>query len=197
MTTTLLLIRHGMCDPVGRCIAGRMPGVSLNAEGRSQAESLVRRLAGTGIQAICSSPMERTRETAGPLARSRNLDIEVRPEFNEVEFGEWTGKTFEELDPVPAWHEFNRFRSAFRLPGGETMPEVQARAISGLWDLHRRHAGQTIAVFSHGDVIKAIVAHLMGFPTDFFMRFRIDPASITTVTLDSHGPAIDSLNVRG
>src|SRR4051794_936171 len=119
--TTFLLVRHGSTDALGKWLAGRQAGVLLNEQGQIEAGLLPARLAAVPIAAIYSSPMERAQQTAEPLSRNRKLDIHVNDQFNEIDFGEWTSKSFEELDRVPGWRDFNQFRSSVRLPGGESM----------------------------------------------------------------------------
>src|SRR3954469_21585527 len=119
MSATFLLIRHGACEPVGKRIAGRMPGVRLNEQGRLQASMLVGRLADLPIRAIYSSPLERALETAEPLSRRLDLPVQKDDAFNEVDYGHWTGKSLESLAPLPEWQRYNQFRGGVRIPSGE------------------------------------------------------------------------------
>ena len=119
--TTYLLIRHALCDPVGQTITGRTPGVSLNPAGRQQAETLASRLAGLPIVAVYSSPLERALQTAQPIAERRGLSVQQLEGLNEIDFGEWTGKTLAELKPVSEWQSFNSYRSGSRIPGRATI----------------------------------------------------------------------------
>src|SRR4051812_7739880 len=97
--TRLYFIRHGENDFALRgAIAGRQPGIHLNHTGHAQAERLADGLHGEGIERIYSSPLERCRETAGPLARRIGVKIEPADELLELDFGEWTGRPFAELD---------------------------------------------------------------------------------------------------
>src|SRR5436305_11011237 len=89
---TFFLIRHGANDLLDRAIAGRLPGVHLNAHGRQQAERLAERLAQEPIRRIYSSPLERARETAQPLADRLGLEMRIAPELNEIDFGDWAGQ---------------------------------------------------------------------------------------------------------
>src|SRR3954466_1085515 len=106
MSTTILLIRHATTPKVGKGLTGWLPGVSLDDEGRQQAEMLVSRLRHLRIDAIYSSPLERTQETAAPLAKSRQLPIFLKREFGEIDFGEWQGKDFSQIELDPQWTEF-------------------------------------------------------------------------------------------
>ena len=179
--TTFLLVRHGAHDWLGRGVAGRLGGVSLNAQGWAQAEALVARLQDRDIHAICSSPQPRTRETVAALAGHRRLKVEVAPAFDEIDFGQWTGRDFASLDGDPEWAAWNQRRSAARPPGGETIGEAQRRAVQGIEALRVRHPDRTVLVTSHGDVIKAILATALGMSLDLLERFEIAPASLSAL----------------
>ena len=181
--TTVLLVRHGSNDYVGRALAGRSLGVHLNAAGRAEAGRLARRLAPLPIAAVYSSPLERAVETAAPLAVARSLDPRLVEAAAEIDFGEWTGRTIAELEADPLWRRFNTERSTTRPPGGELMAEAQARMVGAVEDLRAAHPGETIALVSHADVIRAALAHYAGIPLDAIGRFEIRPASVTTLRL--------------
>lgn len=196
--TKFFLIRHGLTDAVaGRQIAGRAPGARLNEKGRAQAESLAERLSVVPLRAVYSSPLERALETAVPIARRLDLEVQVEDAFNELEFGEWTGRTFEELEASARWRAFNSFRGGTRIPGGELMVEAQARAVAGVERLRERHAGESVAVVSHADLIRAVVAHYAGIHLDLLLRIEVGPASFSVVEVGDFGPRIISLNDTG
>lgn len=195
--TTFLLVRHALCDVVGAAIAGRSPGVHLNAEGRAQADALAARLETAGLAAVYSSPLERARETAAPIARRAALDVSVADGLNEVDFGEWTGRTLRELDEAPGWKAFNTFRSGTPIPGGTTMAEVQARIVGELERIRRGHPNGRVAVVSHGDVLRAAVAYFIGVPIDLFQRLEIAPASVSGLALEPWGARLLFLNHVG
>lgn len=195
--TTFLLIRHGDTDWVGKKLAGHLPGVSLNVTGRQQAEGLIGRLGNYRIDAIYSSPLQRTQETAEPLSQSRHIAVRIGLRLIEVDFGDWTGQTLDDLDQDALWNRFNTLRSTTRPPGGELMLEVQARMIDELEDLRHAHPDQTVAIFSHQDTIKAAIAHYLGVPLEYFFRFRIDPASISMLEMNDWGPQVVCLNNNG
>jgi probable phosphoglycerate mutase len=194
---TFWLIRHAATDVIGKVLAGRSAGVHLNPAGRRQAEILPSRLQRAQLDFIYSSPLERAMETAEPLARARKLEIQLCEAANEIDFGEWTGKTFEELEPLPAWRRYNELRSLAVVPGGEMMTAVQSRMVRELETLRDRHAGHNVAVFSHGDPIKAAIAYFAGTPLDLFHRIEISPASVSVVTVDHYGPRLLRVNDTG
>jgi broad specificity phosphatase PhoE len=188
------LIRHGENDLVGRGIAGRRPGTHLNAAGQAQAERLARHLSTFPIHHLFSSPMERARETAEPLARALGLPVEICEALNEIDFGDWTGKTFAELELQPAWKQWKTLRSLSRIPNGESMLEVQGRVVGELERLRRRYPDQHLALFSHGDPLRSAIAHYLGLPLDLAQRLEISPASVTVLSLGDWGVKLEGLN---
>lgn len=195
--TRFLLIRHATNHTVGKRFAGRMAGVHLNDEGKEQAQQLARRLASLPIDAVYSSPLERAVETAEPLATLLHQAVVVSEDFLELELGEWTNTAFEDLAGEPQFRLFNAFRSCTRIPGGELMIEAQGRMIAGLQKLFARHPEQTVAVFSHADMIKAAVAYYAGIHIDLFQRLEISPASVSVVELYEETARIQLLNHTG
>ena len=194
--TTLLLVRHAAHDWLGRGIPGRLPGVLLNAEGRAQAQALAQWLAHTGIDAIYSSPQQRARETAAPLAARLRLPLEIAKEFDEIDFGEWTGRSFSELerDDAACWCQWVAQRSVAQPPGGEAFAQVARRAMAGLDRLRGLHPGKTVLVLSHGDVIKAAVACCLGLSLDDLERFDIEPASVSVLVSSGEGWKLRAVN---
>ncbi|TIL68204.1 histidine phosphatase family protein [Mesorhizobium sp.] len=195
MTTTFFLIRHAAHDNVGDYLAGRMAGVCLGETGRAQASRLASHMAPRPLAAICCSPRERTMETAKPIAIACNREkITIRQELDEIDFGAWSGKTFEELSQDADWLTWNSQRQQARTPGGETMLEVQQRVVSLMQQLRKPYQNQSVALVSHADVIKAAVCKVLGLPLGDCFRFDIDPASITTVVSGDWGSKLIRLN---
>lgn len=195
--TKFLLIRHALTDATGRRLIGRMSGIRLNERGQTQAQALAKRLAGLSIAAVYSSPLERTLETAGSIARLLGIDAIPCEDFLEIEFGDWTGASFEELAGQPPFRRFNAFRSSASIPSGEFMLQAQARMVIGLDRLRARHPHQSVVVVSHGDMIKAAVAYYAGIPLDLFQRIEISPASISAIEIDEAAVRILSVNDTG
>jgi broad specificity phosphatase PhoE len=192
--TRFLLIRHATTDAVGQRFSGRLPGVLLNAEGQAQAQQLAGRLAEAPLDAVYSSPLERALQTAKPLAATHHLMPVVEEAFIELNLGEWTNKTFQELHDDPQFHLFNSFRGGTRIPGGELMLEAQARMVAGLQRLAGQHPYQTVAVVSHSDLIKAAVAYYAGSPLDLFQRLEISPASVSILEIYAESARLIALN---
>lgn len=194
--TTFLLIRHATVDAVGHAIVGRRAGEHLNVAGRREVGDLCEYVTHWCVHRVYSSPLERARETAGPLAERFGLTPIVAKELNELDFGAWTGRTFQELGSDPGWPLFNSYRGGTRIPGGELMLEAQARAVSLMLRLRDECPGETIALVSHCDVIRSILTFHLGMPLDLFGRIEISPASISVVRLHDHGPEVLAVNAR-
>jgi probable phosphoglycerate mutase len=192
--TTFLLVRHAANNFLGRALAGRLPGVHLNDEGRCQAAALADRLAKETIHALYTSPQERAVETAAPLARRLGLEPHGDDGLAEVDFGSWAGKTLAELDALPGWRRFHACRSCTCAPGGETMLECQARVVTFLGRLAAEHPNQTLALFSHADPIKAALCFYLGMPLDLCHRLEISPASVSVVRVGPDGPTVLAVN---
>ena len=111
-----------------------------------------------------------------------------------MDFGRWTGLGFEALDQDPAWHDWNRLRSLASCPGGETMHAAQSRALDGLLRLHHRHPDGAVLIFTHSDIIKAVLAPALGLPLDRLYRLTIDPASVSTLVQYDGDVRIDGIN---
>ncbi len=192
-----LLVRHGHAGNVDRAINGRRPGVVLTERGRREALDMAGRLRGAGITAVYASPMERARQTAEALAEAAGTGVTVREELNELDYGEWTGKSYAELEGDPLWRAFNSFRGGTRIPGGETMLEVQARVAGLMLALRSELPGGRIALVSHADTIRAALAHFLGLPMDFFLRLALDTASVSVLALEDWGAELRCLNHTG
>ena len=194
--TTILLIRHAMTNAVGVTLTSRTPGVDLSTEGLAQVLRLRERLRGVALAAVYSSPMARAIATAAPIARDRAIDVQVAEELNEVDFGDWTGLTFSELDAMPEWQQFNAARSTARVPNGETAADVQRRITSWLSARAEQHRGETIAPVSHADFIRNAVLYASATPLDLWHRFEISPASITALLYEDDVPRLLTVNER-
>jgi probable phosphomutase (TIGR03848 family) len=185
--TTLLLIRHGENNLVGKRLPGRMPGVHLNERGLKQAEALVPALQKAPLKAIYSSPLERARETAEPLARALGLEVQLVPDLADVEVGEWAGRTLKSVRRLKVWKVVQGQPSAFRFPGGESFIEAQARAVEALNAIAARHPEELVACFTHADVVRLVTAHYLGMSLDSFQRLGADTTSITVVHIGKEG----------
>ena len=193
--TRILLIRHGSTDLLHEYLCGRTPGISLNEEGRRQARKLSQTLFQQHkLAAIFSSPLERAVETAEFIAEPFNLQVNIEAGMNELDFGSWAGVRFRDLHNLPDWHSYNKNRSLSSAPGGETLCNVQSRAWTSLRNIAERHDGGTVAVVSHGDVIRALLILLLGMPLDYILRFEISTASVNEVSVGQDSPVVHCTN---
>ncbi|MEZ4736948.1 MAG: MSMEG_4193 family putative phosphomutase [Caldilineaceae bacterium] len=196
-TTYVLLIRHGENDWVGTDrLAGRTPGVHLNEKGQQQAAELAQLLQQQPVAAIYSSPLERCVQTAQPVAEALKLPVTVEPGVLEVDYGEWQAGNLKELAKLPEWKMVQHYPSTFRFPRGETLREVQSRAVGAIERIRDVHPNQVVAIFSHGDIIRTTIAHYLGTPLDLFQRVIISTASISTVVFFNQTPTVLGVNYR-
>ena len=193
-STTTLLVRHAHTDAIGVRLSGRTRGVHLSAEGRAEADRLGRGLAAEALAAIYSSPLERAVETALAIARHQQTSVEILEELSEIDFGDWTGKTFAELEHDRRWDIFNTRRSTASIPNGESAPATQARMVTVMRTLAQAHHGQRIALVSHGDPLRYAVLHLAGVPLDRYDDVQILPASVSAVSWLPDGPRLLYVN---
>jgi len=192
------MVRHGQTPTTGKELPGRAPGLHLSDTGQAQARSAAERIAAmTKVDAIYASPLERTRETAAPIAAALGLKVKIDRGLLEADFGEWTGDELKVARRRPEWKVVQQHPSGFRFPGGESFTEMQARMVTTLGRLTGEHPGQTIVVVSHADPIKAAVAHALGTHLDLFQRIVISPCSVSTVLYSDGGPMVLGVNSVG
>lgn len=186
---TILLVRHGQNDWVKqKRLAGWIDGVHLDETGRKQAQEAAARLAHLPIAAVYSSPLTRCRETAAYIAEAVQLEVEELPAIGEVRYGEWEGAEIEKLSKEKAWYAVQHYPSRFRFPGGESLREVQARAVDALEEVALRHDSRALIVaVSHADLIKLVLAYYLGVHIDLFQRIVISPASVSVLALMDNG----------
>ena len=182
--TVALLVRHAAHDLLGKTLTGRQPGVDLNDAGRAHAGRLAARLARERPTAVLSSPLERCLATAEPIAQACGLAVEPTDALHEIDFGDWSGRSFGELRDDPAWSFWNACRGAARCPGGESMVEAQVRIVRRL---ERLPPGDVVLV-SHGDLIKAALCWALGLSLDALHRLEISPGSVSGIALGDGAP---------
>lgn len=194
-STTIILIRHGLTSSTGKILPGRTPGLFLSNEGISQAQKVGQRIAKTTkLDALYSSPMERTIQTAQQISKFCNIDLQIDEGLLECDFGSWTGKELKELMKDPAWQNVQHWPSGFSFPQGESFLQMQHRITSTLSKLQEKHIGQTIAAVSHADPIKAALAYAMGIHLDLFQRLIVSPCSMSILNYNSLGINILGVN---
>ena len=197
-TTRVILVRHGQTPTTGIKLPGRAKGLHLAEVGRAQAAAVAAQLdAVAKIDAIYSSPLERARETAMPLAKRRGMPIRIERGLLECDFGEWTGANLKDLYKLPEWNTVQRYPSGFRFPGGESFSEMQTRIVSALQKFCVVHPGGVVVAYSHADPIKAGVADALGTHLDLFQRISISTCSVTAISYSAAGPSVLTVNTVG
>jgi probable phosphoglycerate mutase len=192
--TTLLLIRHADTDASGKALAGRSNRWTLNATGKQQAARLAERLSILPVAVIYTSPLERTIATALPLADKFRLTLRPCQDLSEVDYGAWQEQTFADLETKPEWVHFHEFRSGARPPGGESMLDVQARMVHAVEAIRRSHENDMVALVSHAEPIRVLIAYYLGISLDLALRLEISPASVSVLRISSRHCALGCLN---
>ncbi len=207
--TLVFLVRHGRTPTTGKVLPGRAKGLHLGEVGIAQAEAVANQLStwhdlqrdankkASGITAVYASPMERTRETAAPIAKKLGLRVRRNKGLIEADFGDWTGKKLRDLYKKREWATVQQYPSGFRFPGGESFGEMQIRMVDAIQTLVATHAGEAIVAVSHADTIKAATAHALGTHLDLFQRIVVAPCSVTAIQYSSLGPRVLGLNTMG
>lgn len=195
MVRTIHLVRHGHHALLGERLCGRMPGVQLDDLGRRQ----MSRCAGTILPkptSIHSSPRRRARQSAGILASHFDLAVKIVPAVDEIDVGDWTSRTFAELDVEPRWSKWNTQRGSSSAPNGESMQALQRRVVQHLEQLRNDPSDATVVIVSHAEPIRAALLHYSGVALDDFLSIEVDPASVSTLSIDSDGIHVSRINQR-
>jgi probable phosphomutase (TIGR03848 family) len=195
----VLLVRHGQTPTTGAVLPGRVRGLHLSDAGRAQADAVAERIRpfAERIAGVYASPLERTRETAAPIARAGGTRVRTERGLLEADFGDWTGAELKALRKLPEWRTVQQQPSAFRFPGGESFAEMQVRVANAVDGLVARHPGGVVVAVSHADPIKAAVAHAMGTHLDLFQRIVISPCSVTAIAYGGGAPVVLTVNSTG
>ena len=196
--TLVLMVRHGQTPTTGAVLPGRAKGLHLGDKGLEQARTAGARIGALGkVSAVYASPMERTQETAAPIAKACKLRVRTDKGLIECDFGDWTGKKLADLRKLPQWRTVQRYPSGFRFPRGESFGEMQTRMVDTIGGLVAKHPGETIVAVSHADTIKAAVASAMGTHLDLFQRIVVSPCSVTAIMYTADGPIVLAVNSTG
>lgn len=194
--TKVVLIRHGRSTAnAAGVLAGRASGVALDDVGRAQAVALGEMLAGVRFAAVYTSPVQRCMETA---ALAGFPDAQLLEGVSECDYGEWTGAKLDALSSQEMWADVQAKPSTVAFPGGETMLEMFERTTAAVAGLAERHAkDDVVVVFSHGDPIKAILAHALAMDLDHFQRIHVHPAGVSVVDYQGERPLALCINAGG
>jgi probable phosphomutase (TIGR03848 family) len=201
--STVFLVRHGRTKAnADGVLAGWSSGVFLDEAGEAQANAVAERLSTIPLAALIASPLDRTQQTADAIARGQRLDLPRHTDerIGECRYGDWTGRALSELAKEPMWTVVQSHPSAAAFPGpeGESMREMQHRAVAAIRDWNSSLGDEAVyAVVSHGDVIKAVLADALGMHLDQFQRITVDPGSVSIVRYTPHRPFVLRTNDVG
>jgi len=190
----ILLLRHAHSSANEKgVLAGRDNAVALSQRGQNQAIKTAEHLETLKISQIVVSPLLRARQTIEPFHKLHpKIPVHRDSGITEMEYGSWSGKKISLLSKRPLWSAIQNNPSSVTFPEGESFLEMLARSMEAI----HRHAtpGKRTLFVSHGDVVKAITAHLLGMNIDQFQRLSIDPASLTSITITPRGGHIHFIN---
>lgn len=184
----IVLLRHAHSTAnLKNILAGRTAGVALSAKGEKQAEKLATRIGPTRFDVIAVSPMSRCTQTISPWLSLHGEERAplIEDGLSEVDYGDWSGKSLATLRRQKLWKVVQEHPSQMIFPNGESLLEMQTRALASFYRFEKVKGKNARLIVSHGDVIKAIVAHVLGMHLDQFQRLVIDPASITIIDTDN------------
>jgi alpha-ribazole phosphatase len=192
----IILVRHGR---TAWHAEGRYAGtadVPLDDVGLEQARRVAESLADTPIDVIYTSPLSRCAELAGMICDAKGLEINIDERLREIDLGRWDGETYREIFErdggiLKKWTEDP---TSVTIPGGESLIEVQARAMQWFAEAVDRHPDSTIVVSSHGGPLRAMIAAVIGLPLGHIFRLTVDLASITIVNYKGQFSNLEVLN---
>lgn len=194
----VLLVRHAPTPETGKKLTGRLPGVSLDGRGLEIARRTADQLSDVKLKAVYSSPIERTWETALEVCVPHRLAPIPEDGVLEVDYGSWSGRTLKSLYQLKAWKVVQLTPSRMTFPNGENLADAQRRAVAAIDRIAATHSKETVAVVTHADIIKAVVAHHLGTPLDLFQRIGVAPASVTVIDIPKEGsPVVLAVNTSG
>jgi len=194
--TTIILVRHGTTTTTGKELPGRAPGLHLAPKGIEQAQRVADALKSysPAPTALYASPLERTKETAAPIAKGLGLRIKTHRSLLELDMGEWTGMALKDAARLPQWRTVQQHPSGFRFPGGESFNELATRITDGLSTIVAHHPGESVVCVSHADTIRAAISVAAGIPLDLFQRIHAAPCSVSVIRYDKASVNVISVN---
>ena len=198
--TQLYLIRHGEVEErYHKIFGGSRIDMALSPRGRAQGAAVASWLADTHIDCVYASPMARVRQTMAPLLEQRGLEAAIIPDLREMDFGDWTGYRWDEVQAhfgVSAFDWLEIIEDA-GIPNGETARHLKDRVQPALLQILHANANRTAAIFCHGGIIRVILALLLEMPLKRMAHFNIEYGSISVVEIQpekKHAVEIELMN---
>ncbi len=196
-TVSLLLIRHGEVEEKYHRIFGGRLDMNLSALGHEQAALLARYLLGKTVDAIYTSPMKRVQQTLAPYLDDSTLRPVTLPDLREVDFGDWTGHGWEEIQTKfgLSAYDWLELLEQSRIPNAEPGLAYRSRVEACIRQIVANHDGQSVAVFCHGGIVRMILSIILNLPLTTFAHFDVDYASMTEVALrPGRKPEVELMN---
>jgi broad specificity phosphatase PhoE len=192
---TLVLVRHGETDALGRVLSGRS-ATPMNAAGKRAARAAAAAVAALGaVTEVWASPRRRAKETGELIAAACAAPLQIAPALDETDFGAWTGKSFAELAADPDWRAYNAARAHAAPPGGESFRAVLARVGGWLDRLPQTASARVLA--AHDDSLKAALVHTLGWPPGAMTQIALAPAGVTVLRRTGADWTLAALNLPG
>jgi broad specificity phosphatase PhoE len=194
--TSLFLLRHAEVEAKYQRVFGGRIDMDLSPRGHEQAAALARYVRRHQLHAVYASPMKRVQQTLAPIAGSLAAPPVICPELREVDFGDWTGLSWDEVFEkyrVSAFQWLAQLESA-GIPNAECRSTFAARVEPCVRRILAAHHGQEVAIVCHGGVIRMILSLLLDLPLSKMAHFDIDYASITRVDIHAHKTEVQFLN---
>jgi broad specificity phosphatase PhoE len=192
----IVLMRHAGCPQMDSVLLGRSVDRPLDERGEGRARFVARSLLAVPQLMVESSPRRRARHTAGIIAGARDTTVRVVPQMDDVDFGSWSGQTFQALAADPQWRRWNKYRGVSRTPAGDSIRDVQERVLMHFRKLEQTYGEETIVIVTHAEVIRSVVLLALQAPIDDYYRFEIGPASLTRLTVEGAQLRLESVNER-
>lgn len=195
--TTLYLMRHGEVDAEYHRKFGGTIDMELSPVGRHQALMLGQFVKRFQFEALYASPMKRALATADPVAKEQGLNLKPVEGLREIDFGEWTGKTWMQ---VAEEYQINVFTwldelDAGRVKDAELGADFLARVGTATDEIVAAHPGQRVGVVCHGGVVRAMLAHLLDMPLKMWGKLDIEYASVSRVEVCERKQEVTLLNL--
>ena len=168
--------------------------VPLGADGVRQIQTIAPLLATLELDGIYTSPLRRAVQTAKVVAAETKLPICKSEGLNEIAYGDWAGRYFEDLIDDELYRRFIKLPVKTLLPGGETISDVQGRGLKVIEEAAQKIPGGRFLFVSHGDVIRAILCHYMKLPLNEYRRLRVDNGSLSALQTDRRWAEIKYVN---
>lgn len=188
------MVRHATCAHIDDTLLGRAVDAPLDARGAMQARALAERLRCETPLRIECSPRRRTLQTALAIANGAHCGMRVAAPLDELDFGDWAGRSFAQLEGDRRWQSWNRDRDHACTPAGVGIRTLQHSVGRYLATLAATCAGATLVLVTHAEIIRAIVLHCLGAPASDYPQIAIDPASVTRLCADAAGMRIEAVN---